>query len=402
MDIKSGYPYWIVRNGLNHQFPRLERDTECEVAVVGAGITGALVARELAKGGHDVVVLDKRDVAWGSTSASTALIQYEIDTELVDLVRRIGVRGAVATYRACEQAVGRLSAIAGEVPGSHFEPTSSLYLASHRWHAGRLRREAELRRRYGFAVETLERADVQERYALDAPLALLTPTAGQVDPYRMARSLLNAMRSDGVRVFDRSEVVERIESPRFVELHTAGGASVRCRHIVMCAGYETQPLLPQRVARNRSSYALVTEPVRGLPRWLRDTLIWESSRPYLYVRSTRDGRLLVGGEDDRIDIPLRRDARVAGKAKALLERLHRWLPDLSLEPGFAWAGTFAETEDGLPFFGAHPKLDRRVLFAMAYGGNGIVYSVIGAELLRATIERRRHPLCSLLSFSRIR
>ena len=329
------------------------------------------------------------------------MIQYEIDTELVDLAKQVGARGAVAAYRACEQAIGRLASITAEVPGSRFEPSSSLYLASHRWHSGRMRREAEMRRRHGFAVETLERADVQERYALDAPVALLTPTAGQLDPYRTARGLLKRLRADGVRVFDRSEVIERVECSRFVELRTATGASVRCRHVVMCAGYESQPQLPQRVARNRSSYAVVTEPVRDLPTWLRETLVWESSRPYLYVRTTTDGRVLVGGEDDRVDIPLRRDARVAGKANTLLARLRRWLPDLTLEPGFAWAGTFAETKDGLPFFGAHPALDRRVLFAMAYGGNGIIYSVIGAELLRATIERRRHPLRTLFSFARL-
>jgi glycine/D-amino acid oxidase-like deaminating enzyme len=401
MDLKSGYPYWIVRNGLNFQFPRLERDVECDVAVIGAGITGALIARELAAGGHDVVVLDKRDAAWGSTSASTAMIQYEIDTELVELARLIGTRSAVASYRACEAAIGQLGEIAATVPGSRFEPAASLYLASHRWHAPRLRREADMRRRHGFAVETLEHADVKAAYGLDASLALLTPTAGQVDPYRMARGLLKSLRGKGVRVFDRSEVVERIDGSRFVDLRTSEDVHVRCRHVVVAAGYESQPLLPQRVARNRSSYALVTEPVRDIPDWLRETLIWESSRPYLYVRTTTDGRLLVGGEDDRVDIPLRRDARVASKADTLLKRLRQWLPDLTLEPGFAWAGTFAETKDGLPFFGAHPALDRRVLFAMAYGGNGIIYSVIGAELLRATIERRRHPLRTLFSFARL-
>ena len=70
MDLKSGYPYWAVKNGLMHPFPRLEGDLQCDVAVVGGGITGALIADELHRHGHDVVVVEQRDVGWGSTAAS--------------------------------------------------------------------------------------------------------------------------------------------------------------------------------------------------------------------------------------------------------------------------------------------------------------------------------------------
>jgi len=72
-----------------------------------------------------------------------------------------------------------------------------------------------------------------------------------------------------------------------------------------------------------------------------------------------------------------------------------------VEPAFAWAGTFAETADGLPFFGPHPQWGPRVQFAMAYGGNGITYSMIGAGLLRASIEGKQHPLARLFSFQRL-
>jgi glycine/D-amino acid oxidase-like deaminating enzyme len=130
-------------------------------------------------------------------------------------------------------------------------------------------------------------------------------------------------------------------------------------------------------------------------------MAWETARPYLYMRATPEGRVMVGGADDAIDIPARRDARVQRKAARLLQHMARLAPSLPLVPTFAWAGTFAETRDGLPFFGPHPALDARVLVAMAYGGNGITYSVIGAQLLRARIERRPHPLAQLFGFARL-
>jgi glycine/D-amino acid oxidase-like deaminating enzyme len=172
--------------------------------------------------------------------------------------------------------------------------------------------------------------------------------------------------------------------------------------VVLAAGYESQQWLDQRVARNRSSYAFVSDPIeRAALGPLARTLFWETARPYLYLRSTGDGRVLVGGADDAIDIPARRDARVDGKARKLLRQALALFPGLPLVPAFAWAGTFAETADGLPFFGAHPQYGPRVLFAMAYGGNGITYSMLGAGLLRALVERRRHPLAALFSFSRL-
>ena len=60
----------------------------------------------------------------------------------------------------------------------------------------------------------------------------------------------------------------------------------------------------------------------------------------------------------------------------------------------------AETRDGLPYFGATPQHGKRAIFAMAYGGNGMVYSALGAELVRAAVEGRTHPLAELFGFGR--
>ena len=86
MDLRSGYPFWLVQSGLVNTYPSLAADIRCEVAVIGGGITGALVAYHLVQAGIDTVVVDKRDIGWGSTSASTGLLQYEIDTPLHQLI----------------------------------------------------------------------------------------------------------------------------------------------------------------------------------------------------------------------------------------------------------------------------------------------------------------------------
>lgn len=401
MDLKSGYPFWTVKNGLPAQFPPLLEDVRCDVAIVGGGITGALVAHALAAADLEVVVIEQRDIGWGSTAASTALLQYEIDNELAALAEQYGEERAVAVYRGCAGAIGSLEEIALPVAGSGFARVPSLYLASRPWHAARLRREGELRQRHGFALEVLERGELRERYGIGAPAALLTAVAGHVDPYRLAVGLLDALARRGVGVYDRTAMESFETTGEGVLLRTSHGATLRAKNLVLAAGYESQRHLKQQVATNHSSYALVTEPLRDGPSWLRETLVWETARPYLYLRPTADGRLIFGGNDDHLDVPAKRDAMVGRKCASIRKKVARLLPGLTLEPAFAWGGTFAETPDSLPYFGPHRELGPRVHFAMAYGGNGIVFSVLGAEILRARIRGENHKLMQFLSFDRL-
>ncbi len=90
MDLVSPRPFWPLKNGLLSVYPALKEDLNCDVVVLGAGITGAFIAHRLAEEGLHIVVLDKRDVCAGSTSANTALLQYELDISLVDLTKRMG------------------------------------------------------------------------------------------------------------------------------------------------------------------------------------------------------------------------------------------------------------------------------------------------------------------------
>jgi glycine/D-amino acid oxidase-like deaminating enzyme len=402
VDLKSGYPYWAVKNGLMYAFPRLDDDLSCDVAVVGAGITGALIADELAGHGHDVVVLDQRDVCWGSTSASTALLQYEIDTHAIDLARCYGQASALLAYQSCLRAVSDVGAVAHAVGDVDFAKCQSLYYASNRADHSRLADEFAWRKQHGFPVCWLSRDALKDEYGLTAPAAILSSVAARVDPYRLASRLLRRLQRQGARVFDRSQVKTIRVTTRSVQLTTHSGMLIRARHAVIANGYEAQCWLRQRVAQNRSSYAYISDPVdRAELGWLANTMLWESARPYLYLRSTGDGRLLVGGEDDHLDIPARRDRMVDRKAATLERKVARLFPHLQAKPTFAWAGTFAETSDGLPLFGRHPQYGPRVLFALAYGGNGITYSMLGAGLLRAQIERRPHPLSALFSFARL-
>ncbi len=402
MDLKSGYPFWAVKNGLLNAFPQLTRDHQCDVVVIGGGITGALIADELGRSGHHVVVLERREVGWGSSAASTALLQYEIDTHMTELAKRYGEADAVLAYRACADAIGELETLAAGLGDVDFERQQSLYYASSEEDVALLKEELTLRQTHGFDAEWLESETVLAEYGFAAAGAILTQLAASIDPYRMAYQLFSRVVEHGGEVYDRTQMDTLVAGEQGVTLTLVNGAKLRCQYVVMAAGYESQVWLPEPVAVNRSSYALITDPLPpNVLGKLGHTMVWESARPYLYMRTTRDGRLLVGGDDDDEDMPKRRDARVEEKAQGLARKIEELWPQLDIKPAFSWGGTFAETDDGLPFFGPHDAYGSRVHFAMAYGGNGISYSMIGAKLLRALIEGQQHPLAALFSFQRL-
>jgi len=89
MNLTSSHPFWAVCNGLPESYPSLKQDVSCDVVVIGGGITGALVALHLTEAGTKTLVIDKRDIGTGSTSASTALLQYEIDLPLRELIKKV-------------------------------------------------------------------------------------------------------------------------------------------------------------------------------------------------------------------------------------------------------------------------------------------------------------------------
>lgn len=402
MDLKSGYPFWAVKNGLMHTFETLHQNLDTELVIIGGGITGAILADHFSAHGYAVSVIDRREIGWGSSAASTAMLQYEIDTHMVDLAHQFGEKNAYLAYKACADAIESLKKRTQNFADVDFDMQHSLYYASNQNDVKRIREEFELRRKHGFAASWLETAALKADYGFDAPAAILTDLAARMDPYRTAHKLLQRVLKRGSQVFERSEVVNMEASDAGVKMLSASGHRVEAKHVIIASGYESQSYLKQRVASNHSSYAFITDPLSpaALGR-LSDTMMWESSRPYLYMRTTGDGRLLVGGEDDTIDNAAKRDAKVDKKAETLAQKVRTLFPLLEFNQAFAWAGTFAETKDGLPFFGPHNEGGPRVLFAMAYGGNGISYSEIGCELLQAWIEEQPHPLKSLFSFSRL-
>jgi len=385
MDLLSCCPFWPLKDGLPAAYPPLERNASCDVAIIGGGITGACVAWNLAQAGIETMVVDRREVAHGSTAGSTALLQYEIDVPLYQLEQRLGTVRARRAYQDCLGAVQRIGRIIEHLKiQCGYDSRGSLFLARNQASVPGLRREFVARRAAGFAVDWWSDRDLARHSSLRRGAAIFSRPgqAAQVDAYALTYGLLAAAAKRGVQVHDRTVVVRHRTTARRVELITNRGARIRARWLVIASGYEADRFLPKPFAALHSTYALASEPVADFPGWPAGLpVIWETGDPYLYLRTTRDRRVIMGGCDEPFRDPVARDRLLPHKVGALRRAFARLFPRIPLEVATAWAGTFGKTRDGLPFIGEHPAVPR-TWFALGYGGNGITYGLLAAELFR--------------------
>jgi glycine/D-amino acid oxidase-like deaminating enzyme len=398
--LRTGSPFWIARSGLIATYPPLAGDETCDVAIVGAGVTGALAAQRLAEAGADVVVVDEHDAAAGSTAASTGLLMYETDTELARLVDLVGVERAVASWRAGRDAISDIERLCRPHPARpwcHFHRRPGAYVATSRRDAARLREECARRQAHGFSAEWIDRRELRHRLGLEAHGAIWSEDEAEVDPYRFTHRLLGMAIAAGARVYDRTAVTTVRSSSQGVRLATSRGRTIRAARLVVASGYVADTDIAPRKGQLQSTWALVTEPIADLDWWQQRALVWEARRPYAYVRTSDDDRIVVGGADEPYAAS-HRDRRVLQrKAERLLARLGDLFPAVRTEVAFAWAGTFATSPDGLPYVGTHPK-HRHTWFALGYGGNGITFSMVAANL--AVDWWRGRPVSRLFAFDR--
>lgn len=381
-------------------YPALTRNIQCEIAVLGAGISGAIIADRLVREGFNVVVLDRRDVCMGSTSASTALLQYDIDITLIDLAKKIGLESAKRAYTLSYQSINDVEELASGLPNQcDFQKKTSVYLARDRRVGQSLRLEAIERRKCGFDVEFLESPELRDRFNIDGPAAIVSSHAASVDPYKFAHLLLARTIEKGGQVYDRT-AVEKIESSESdVVLTTDKGHTVTAKQVVVATGYEGQSMLTEQVVSLKSTYACVSQPLVDLKPWDPDWMLWEAKTPYLYMRTTADRRLLVGGEDDSFRDSIKRDRSLPKKVEIIRKKVQELLPSLEWEVEFSWAGTFGETKDGLAYIGPNAE-HPRCIFLLGYGGNGITFSAIGASLISDLLKNNANPDLQYFRFGR--
>lgn len=384
-DLRTGKPIWLAR-----ALPRLKHITRLvplkpDAVVVGTGVSGALMADALLNAGFTVLAVDRRSPMSGSTPASTALIQSELDMPLTELQRKIGKSDAARTWLRSAQAVQSLAdRIADLNINCDFVARTTLYLPGNILDVSDLKVESRERAKIAFRSNFVGKSEIQALSGLSQPGAIYTQGNGELDPVKLVAGLWRSFIKRGGTMVSNCEINEIDEMRNGLKLTTNDGPTIQCKQAVFCTGYERLTFFKPKGFKVISTWVLATKPQKKVL-WPSKSLIWQAADPYLYLRTTRDGRIIVGGEDEPFSDDEKRDAMIGAKVQAIARKAKRLFPLVDFTPDFQWSGSFGESPNGLPVIGLIPRY-KRCYTVMGFGGNGITFSILAAQLVSRHIQ----------------
>lgn len=397
-NLHKGSLYWettFQREG----FAKVERKELYDIAIIGGGMSGALTSYVLSNEGYSIALIEQEEVGGGSTSANTGLLQFSNDIMLHELMEQIGEEKAVKFYLACKEAMKNLEDVAEQAPFDvNFHTRESLYYASTEDDVKRLRKEFEALKKYDFPVEFWEPEDIEAKFPFSQPAAIVTEGDAEVNPLRLCMGAVQYAYDRGMDIFEQTEVLGIQDTEERVIIKTTDG-EFQAKSVVVTTGYAPTPdmAIPQKDVK--VTYAIATQPIEDLSFWHDRMMIWETKRPYLYMRLTDENRIVAGGLDENIDMLPDSQDHIDKKFAQLKQELQDLFPDQKIEFEYEWTALFGESTDELPVIGRHP-FEPHIYYLIGLGGNGTVYSMLGAYLLRDELAGKSNPNEPILEIER--
>lgn len=378
------------------RYPRLTRNLNCSVVVVGGGIAGLTAAYMLMKEGKTVCVVEASEVASGQTAKTSAHLSSVLDEGFLELEKLHGAEGSRLAYESHSYALNMIEKIVHDEHISCDLQRIYGYLFSGSKDEESLKKELAAVHHAGMMdARLIDRAPFED---FDTGPAIQYPRQLEFHPIKYIKGLLGALEMGRVKIFARTPVVQVHGGERpYVE--TKAGHRIYCQSIVVATNSPVNNLfaLHTKQAAYRS-YVLALKVPRGC---IPHALFWDDQDPYHYIRvdAAPVGHdyevLIVGGEDHKTGQEDQPEDRY--------NNLEKWVRERFPQAGevlYKWSGQIMEPVDGLAFLGRNP-MNRDIYVITGDSGHGLTHAVIGAKIITDHIMQRPNPWTELYDPSRI-
>ncbi|GAA0180395.1 FAD-dependent oxidoreductase [Clostridium sediminicola] len=409
MNFVTGDMLWTSINKIKNKYQYLSEDIECDVAIIGAGITGAIAAYYLTEEGINTAIIDKNIIGFGSTRASTSILQYEIDTDLIGLKSMIGAEKALKCFKLCEKAVYDIENIIESLDDNcDFSLKECFYYTSNSSKVSSLEKEYNLRKQNGFDVTYINKDMARKKFSFPVEGGILSNSgAAQIDPFRFTHALISKSVTKGLSVYENTEIDEICPSSNSVSLKTTNNFIINAKKIIIAAGYESKKYVKEKIVNLSRTFTIVTKPLEDISNWYNKCIVRDNDNPYIYFRTTGDNRIIIGGEDEKIggdnskmSCLINEDKASINKYNILYKKLKSYFPQINnLEIEYRFSGLFGDTKDGLPFIGEYNEMPN-CYFSLGYGSNGIIYAILGGQIIRDLYLKKESTNAELFRFNR--
>lgn len=368
-------------NKISKQYDYLTEDIETDVIIVGGGVTGSILGYYLTMNNIKAVVLEKNLIAYGSTSITTSLLQYELDGTARELEEHTKLSNTIKAYKLGLLALSEIEKFTEEYGNKcDYIKRDTLFYTSKQCDVPEIEEEFEVRKSHGFKVKFL--SEEESPFSFDLKAGVIGIDGGaELDPYKFTHHLLEVATSKGLKVFENTEVLDVNYMQDGVEVVTKYDKKVRGKIIVVATGYNTGLFTDRNFGTTTTAFNVATKPLSSLEGYENNVLIRDNGKPYNYLRTTTDKRIIIGGEDVRFLPDINNESIVNQKYLILEQRLKAMFPDIEdIEIEYKYCGAFTSTQDNLGFIGKDPN-NEKLWFNLGYGANGILFAILGGMML---------------------
>ncbi len=368
---------------------------DAEVAVIGSGYTGLSCAIHLARDfGIRAVVLEANAVAWGCSTRNGGQAQISAGRlKRSEWIRRWGLETARAMHAEIAEGFELFRSLLDDEDidcspqfGGHLHIAHRPRMLEHIGAESRLLNELFAYPSRMLSIEQLRQEHLDEREAVGA---MYEPDGIGVHAAKLAFGYLKLARRLGVRVHTASPVVGWSSQAGHHRLRTPGG-TVRARTVAIATAGYTPPHL-HALTRHRLlpvlSNSIVTRPLTAAEFascGFRSEAFYTDTRTLRhYYRLLPDKRMQIGSRSSITGA----DATHPRHLVHLRDSLARKFPALTgIEVDFSWWGWVDVSHDLMPRI-VQPDPEQSIYYALAYGGNGVMYSAQAGRRLAQLIAR---------------
>jgi gamma-glutamylputrescine oxidase len=357
-------------------FAPLMGETRADVCVVGGGYTGLSAALHLAARGFDVVLLEAHRVGFGASGRNGGQVGSGQRQDQDWIEAQVGAEWAQRLWALAEEAKALVKSLIRDHampvpfrPGIAHACRSEAEVHAAHAYADKLRRD------YGYTqIEPLDRAGIRRLIGSEAYVGgEVDRDAGHIHPLNYAIGLAKAAAAAGVRLHERSEVVEVLAGAKPVVRTETG--RVTCDQVILAGNGYLGGLEPTVAARVMpiNNFILATEPLGARAKDILSEPVAVADSRFVvnYWRLSDDNRLLFGGGESY-------GYRFPDIRKTVLKPMLAVYPQLrGTRIDYAWGGTLAITMNRMPCL-ARPAAN--ILSASGYSGHGVAMAALCGKL----------------------
>lgn len=376
-----GTPMFTKNSKIKKQYEYLTEDLDTEVIIVGGGVTGSIVGYYFSKANIPAVILEKERVAHCSTSITTSLLQYELDSNARQLEEYTTLDNVIMSYKLGLKALDEIDEFIKEYGNKcKYQRKDTLLYTSKDEEIKEMKEEYEIRKKAGIDVKYISKED--NPFSINLKGGVYGVNGGaQLDPYEYTHELLDVSCNMGLKVYENTEVIDIKYLENSVEVITSYGYKVKGKKVIIATGYNTERFTKRNFGHKTVTYNIVTKPVDRFDGWFNKVLIRDNCDPYNYFRTTEDNRIIAGGEDIDFYNNILNEKVAKEKYEILLNRIKNMFPKInSIESEYEYCGGFISSQDNLGFFGEDPN-HKNLWYCLGYGANGILFAILGGMML---------------------